>query len=209
MSKVLSQAGNSLADVYDVEGSVAGIDQLETRELPIVHEMGGTIFSERLAGRILRPTTGAILQNITFDVVVTDLPDGPFRILDVVVIANNAARTLQVVVSLRSLPIDGFGVVIAQEMPIFTFDSATDVESRVRIEDFGGAAANQRQLLGTPVAKPNLGIGDGQPLTVPELAFRGVTNGFGAGTVIISALIYIAFPSPRGLSSRGLPLPGW
>ena len=45
MVKILSQAGISLADLYNVEGSIAGIEQLDTRELPIVHEMSGTIFS--------------------------------------------------------------------------------------------------------------------------------------------------------------------
>ena len=46
---------------------------------------------------------------------------------------------------------------------------------------------------------------------INDIAFRGVTSAFGAGTVVLTALIHIAFTHLGGNvpSNFGLPVPGW
>lgn len=204
MTKILSRSGDSLADVYDVEGSVAGIEQLETRELPIVHEMGSTIFSERLAGDIRRMTTGAVIQGTAFDVVIANLPAGIWRILNVMVFADVAARVEHAAVLLRD-PTD------AREIALSVWDSTNNVESTCRIDDDGAGVANLEVLVSDPIQHPSLGIGTGQRegQQVNDIALRGKTLSFGAGDVTVVALIYIAHSHVGGISSRGLPIPGW
>lgn len=202
MVKILSQAGDSLADLYDVEGSVAGIDHLETHELPIVHEMGATVFSERLDGTIRRATTGAIAQNIGFDLVLTDLPDGHWRVLGAAIIVDVTGRINNANICLRDAD-------AGREIPLYVWHTTNDVESQIRIVENGAAVAAMHLLVPNPLQTPNLGIGVGARQTVNEITFRGLTTGFGAGTVTASALIYIGFTHRAEISSRGVPLPGW
>ena len=206
MVKILSQSGDSLADVYDVRGSVAGIDQLETNELPIVHEMGATVFSERLSGAIRRAASGTLGDSDVFDIRLADLPAGPWRVLGVQVFANATARMGNVMV--------GFSDAAAadREIPFFIWDSTNDVESNTRTLDNGGAVANFEALIPTQGTQtPTLGVGGGQPQTVGDIVFRGAALAFGAGTVIAHALIYIGLSQVGGgsVSNRGLPVPGW
>ena len=208
MTKILSQAGNSLADIYDVEGSIAGIEQLETQELPIVHEMAATIFSERLAGEIVRLDTGALAQNVAWDVILTSPPVGIYRVLGMIVLVDVVARVLLAQTSLRD---PGTG----REVPFFVWDTngAGDFESTVRIVDNGQSVANVTMLRGTTGPDlPTVGIAEGQPRRVgEEIVFRGQTRGFGAGTVTTTALVYLASGevAQGALSSRGLPVPSW
>jgi len=203
MVKVLSQAGISLADTYDVEGSIAGIEQLQSEDVQLVHEMGGTIFSERLSGTVRRRTTGAVLQSTAWDQLITDLPVVPFRIAAVAVIADVSGRTSIASIAVRD-PISG------REVPIWLWDTTTDLFNDIRIDDDGAGAANIQYLLPTNrTFYPLTGIGTGQPQSVPDLAFRGSTTGFGAGDVTHTALIYIEFAAIGGISSQGLPVPGW
>ena len=202
MAKVLSRSGASLADVYDVEGSIAGIEQLETGELPIVHEMGGTVFSERLSANIRRNQAVALLQNVSFDITFVDFAEGISRILGVTVLASVVARVGRCQLSLRD-PISG------REIPFFIWDSLNNSESLIRIVENGGAAASQLALIGL-FQTPNLQVGTGQPLRVgTEIVMRGNTLGFGAGAVTITGLVYIAFSQITGISSIGLPVPAW
>lgn len=203
MVKILSQAGNSLADIYDAKGSVAGIEQLETRELPIVHEMGSTIFSERFSTFIRSISSGAIAQGTAWNAVITDLPNNAFRIFGIRIFISTTAR-----VTLASLAIqqdDG------REIPIWTWDDATDIELRARFSDDGAAAGTTQFLQPSPgnVMLPHMMAGNDQPQAIPNLAFRGLTSAFGAGTVTSVALIDIGFGQIGGISSRGLPLPSW
>jgi len=204
MVKILSQSGNSLADMYDVAGSIAGIEQLESRELPIMHEMGGTLFSERFSSTIRRATTGALLQSVTWDLLITDLPPAISRILGVAVFANVAARTTHAQVSVRD-PVAG------RELPIWAWNTAIDAESNIRMQDNGAAVTTFAFLRTVDQLEnsPNMLTGSDQPQGVPDIAFRGITAAFGAGTVIVTAIVHVAFAQVGGISSRGLPVPGW
>jgi len=203
MGKVLSQAGTSLADVYEVEGSIIGVEEIQSREVFLTHDMGSTISSERLIGFIERVDTGALAQATGFDVTLV-APIGIYRVMAIEVHADTTARTDRVQVSLRD-PTTG------REQPIFIWDTNNDVTSVIRMVDDGAAAANLFSLLQTrPQVMPVLGIGVGQRLRVgEEIVFRGSTTGFGAGDVTITALIYVATTVVAGVGSRGLPIPGW
>ena len=203
MSKILSQSGNSLADIYNVEGSIAGIETLETRELPIVHELGATVFAERFAGRIRRLSSGAINQSSNFDVTLTAPSPGPFRVLGMSVLANQAARVTKVMVAMQDAE-------AGRELPVLLWDINADAERAVRIVDDGGGAATLVALIPSVTPQvPTLGFGSDQLRQVGNLVMRGSTEAFGAGDVTILALLYLGFTERRGLSSRGLPVPSW
>jgi len=204
MPKVLAKAGVSLADIYDVEGSIAGVSQLISRDVSLLHEMGATIFSERLIGEISRQETGDILQNVTWNLTVLVPPAGIYRVVGVQVLADTAARVSIAQVSLRSLG-------ATREIPIFVWDQANDPSSGIRIVDDGAATATMQALIQTsPVTMPSLGIGRGQASSVgDQIVFRGLTLGFGAGTVEAVALVYLASSRTTSISSVGLPIPAW
>ena len=207
MPKVLSQAGITLSDVYDVEGSVVGIEQLVAQEVRLEHEMGGTIFSERLSAAIRRQTTGAITQSTPFDLFMLNLPQGIYRILGVKVTADVVARVANVNLSVVGISATG---ALGQEMPFFVWDSGVDSEITLRTTDLGPAAANFVGLVTDRVQTPTIGVGDGQPQRVgPQIAMRGNSAAFGAGNVVVTAQVLIAFSQIEGISSIGLPIPGW
>lgn len=208
MGKILSRSGESLADLYDVEGSIAGIDQLETRELPIVHEMGNTLFSERLRTRVFRVTTGAILQDVSFRIELDTLPETPCRLLGLQVISDNKARILRCAVYLTdpSLP---------QDFPVWVLSGATPTGESLVMEDAGTSATFD---LLEPIAPNNQfpsftggrEQGGGTDTMVSQLTLQGRSTGFGAGSVVITALALLAFPARDvNISSRGLPIPSW
>lgn len=202
MSEIQSQAGISLADVYDVDGSVARLQQLETREVTLTHEMGATIFSERLSGAIRRANTGDILQSVSWNIVLTDLPGSLTRIFGVQVFTDNSGRVNDATVSIRDGP-------AGREIPIFAWDlNFTNVVSR--IEDDGGGVATLRTLInaisGNP---PNMLIHSEQRQPIDQIAFRGSSTAFGAGTVNVTMVLYIGFTHVGDISSFGLPIPGW
>lgn len=203
MPKVLSQAGNSLADTYDVEGSIAGIENIETRDLPIVHEMGGTVFSERWSTTVRRAATGNIAASAVIGIVLTDLPNTPTRILGISAISDDASRLAALAVLARD-PIAG------REFPLWIHETAT--ADNVRMVD-DGSAVTQFDLLRPRTAhtiNPSFTGGFEQPQIVNEIAIRGAATAFGAGTVFVRVFIYIAFAETgRVPSSRGLPIPSW
>lgn len=200
MPKVLSRSGTSLADVYDVEGSIAGVEQLLTADVQVVHEMGATIMSERLRTQILRLTSGAIAQNTDIDAVFTAMPGAPARILAVAVIVDTSARLSRLAVHARD-PDAG------QEIPLWVFAGGTD--HTIRIADDGGAAADVTLLTPDNYNAPNLLGGNLHVPSAHEFSMRGRTSGFGAGTVEATALVQVAFAEVGGVNSKGLPLPGW
>lgn len=203
MVKILSQAGNSLADVYDAEGSIAGIDDLETRELGIIHEMGATVFSERYNTDIRRAPTGVLLQTITWEVFITGLPSVPTRLLGVAVFADTIARVASAAVFARE-PDRG------REIPLWVWDGTNSIS--IAFDDEGTGAV--REIL-VPLTGLNMipamvgGNGQPQPQMVSDIVFRGLTTTFGAGNVALTALVWTANAQLGGISSRGLPIPGW
>ena len=203
MPKVLAQAGTSLADVYDVEGSVAGVEQLLSQEVNLVHEMGGTIFSERFSTFIRRTQTAATLQSVDIDEVITGLPNPYWRVLGVVVLVDVTGRLTRMCVNIRD-PVVGTG----REIPVWIWDAANS--NAVRIDEEGTVLVREAltPVPGTTLV-PSMGVGDLQPQGTTELSLRGRTSAFGAGTVTITALIQIGFAQVGGISSKGLPLPGW
>jgi len=202
MVKVLSQSGISLADVYDVVGSVAGIEQLESTEVSLVHEMGSTIFSERYVTSFRRMSTGDILQSVVFDVLIDNLPITPVRLLGVSVITDDVARVNHVVLSVR----EGS----TQDIPIWTWDVGNSERGRVLDNGVVSTFDVLRPSQGT-VMVPNLigASGQGPFPMVDGLSLRGSSAAFGAGTVEVIAILHVAFVFQAGLSSSGLPLPGW
>lgn len=202
MVKILSQAGQSLADMYDVQGSVAGIDQLRSEEVSLVHEVGSTIFAERLGGQVRRAQTAGINQNAAFDLTIADLPNVAFRILDVLLLTDVASRLDFACISLIDVP-------NGREVPVWVWDDANDQEAQVRIDENGAGAATRFYHVANPTLLPTMGFGSDQPLAVGTMVCRGATNGFGAGTVTMTALVYVAFAEIGGISSYGVPIPGW
>jgi len=207
LSKVLSQAGHSLADIYDVAGSIAGIDVLETRELPIVHEMGSTVFSERFSERIFRVESAALAQNTVIDLILTGLPTNIFRILSVIVIVDVTSRIANCAVSLANSGV----ATTRQEIPIWAWDAVN--ESTLRFIENNSTSNNiclnsDAQYDRLPV----VGAGSNQARDIQDIRdirCRGTTSAFGAGTVTVILNVLIAFSERGGLSSYGLPIPGW
>jgi len=205
--KSLSQAGISLSDVYDIEGSIVGVEQLLAEDVTLNHEMGGTIFSERLSGAIRRQTTGAITQTTSFDLFMLSLPAGIYRIIGAKVTADVAGRVANVNLSVVNVSATG---ALGQEMPFFVWDEAVDAEVTLRTTDLGPAAANFIGLVTDRVQTPLIGISTGQPQVVgSQIAMRGNSATFGAGNVVITAQVLVAFSQISGISSIGLPIPGW
>ncbi len=202
MTKVLSQAGISLADVYDIEGSIVGIDQLESREVHLAHEMGATIFSERLSQRTFRAQTGAIAQSTGFDVGISGLPNIPTRVLALIVTVDTTSRLANCAVSLGNEE----GVV--QEIPIWAWDGTN--ESTLRFLD-AGVLGSDIALVSDPAFDrlPTLLMGTDQPRSMGTMVMRGTTSAFGAGDVTITLIAMVAFSEIGGISSYGLPIPSW
>lgn len=200
-TKILGQAGVSLADQYDVRGSIAGVEVLDSEEVKTVHEMGGTLFSERVSGSVNNITTGAILQNIQFDIGLSF--SQLTRILGIQVVTTSNTRLSRVQVSISSPP-----AFDNTDMPVWVWDLADGARS---INVLIGGALQVLNLLVPPLAPllPNFLTGQDSPRGVFTLNMRGLTTGFGAGNVTTQMLVYAAFPQAAGLSSFGLPVPSW
>ncbi len=202
-NRILGQSGISLADSYDVGGSKVLIEELESDGVKTVHEMGGTMVSERMSGQIRRATTGAIAQNIVISDVL-NLPATFSRIMAIQVITDTVSRLARVSVSIRSSPA---GVV--QEEPIWIWNGA-DSQS---VDMFDNGTLSIFSVLEpkpeTMARFPITAIGTHAAQNAGQLAFRGLTTGFGAGTVFATLIVYSAFTELRGVSSYGLPMPSW
>lgn len=203
MVKILSQTGISLADIYDIEGSIVGVEQLEAGEVHTVHEMGATVFSERFGQALIRATSGALAQNTTWDVILTPDVSSFWRVQQVMVLSDQPTRITNCVVSIRD---PGAG----REMPVWIWDSNfADPSIGVRLQEDGGAVGATNAFLNGQTYLPAMGTNPDQPQSIPEIAFRGLTNGFGAGTATQIVVIVLAFAEVQGISSRGLPIPSW
>lgn len=201
MPKVLSKSGDSLADVYDVKGSIAGIDELLSADVNLIHEMGATLFSERLAARIIRVTAGAIAQSVSFASTFTVLENS--RILGAQIIVTDSARLSRVQLSITSPP-----NINDQDIPIVAWE-AGDPTVFMSLLDAGVGSTFEglSSLISNNV--PSLLVGSESESPVNLLTIRGIANAFGAGTVTAIGIVHLGFSQPGGLSNRGLPLPSW
>jgi hypothetical protein len=202
--KILSQSGISLADAYEVTGSNVGAQFLDADTIKTVHEMGSTLSSERMSSSIGRRSTGALAQNISWDITIDDLPTTPTRISNLaVVMTTNRLLTCSVAVQ---CPREG------REVPIFVWDTSIDDKPIIRFVDNGGAVGGVYYLRPkTPMLVPGMLLGTDQRLSVPNLVFRGSTSGFGAGTVTATLVFQHTFigSGVTGAKTFGLPIPSW
>lgn len=203
MGKIQSRVGVSLSSLYDVRGSIAGLEELRQTEVAVVHEIGATAFSERL-GATIRRRAATFAQSATVGEVLDDLPATPYMIHSVQVMEDVGNRVGRLCVVARD-PIGG------REVPLWVWDETSVRE--MRIVDDGGAAGVERFLVPDAnfVNYPVLMVGDGQPHTqiVNEIAMRGSTTAFGAGNVVLTLLVRISFAALGDLNSYGIPIPGW
>jgi len=205
--KPLSDAGSSIAESYDVEGSSIAIENIDARDIGLVHEMGGTIFSERVHGAIQLFQTAALLQTVTFDVEV--LIPRISRILNWGVIIDTAGRCLNAQMSVGDVE-----ATLPVELPFFTWDSVIDSERTIR-HQAGGGRTNVTWLApstppNTPSALLTFGVDQPDDLTATHrISLRGTTATFGAGTIVVTGMIYHALSAVVRPSSRGMPLPSW
>jgi len=208
-AKILGEAGKSLADIYDVEGSVVDVDEVDASIVQGVHDLGPTIASERMGSSIIILRTGDELQTVNFNVVtpLTDMP-GITRILGATIMADGD-RVLTCGLWLLDQAVNA-------ESLLWAWDGTLDdVLPAFRVNVLGTIAA--RTIL-RPVtnmaALPGIAFGPGQRAQMPAFALRGTTTTFGAGTVEIAAHIQIANSDITGTgtgapSSIGLPVPSW
>ena len=199
---VQSQAGVSLSDVYDVKGGQAPIERLLTTEVPVVHEMGETIFSERCS-QFIRESQQTVSQSTVINIVMDDLPGGISRISGVSVNVDTATASDfdRMAVSLE----DTTG---GRAIPIWVYDEVNIDEIRIL---FDGTVGGDSYLRPRPewTTVPNLITSPEQPQTVANIACRGLTSGYGAGTRTIKLRVFLTFAAIGGISSRGLPIPSW
>lgn len=207
--KILSQAGTSLADVYDIEGSVVGLEALDVEEVKAVHDLGPQIHSERLRSVVVLMSSTAVGQNTGWDIGTGQLPDSVNRIIGTTVIPLTAARVANAQLSIRNFD-------TGRETPIWNWDTGNDIESPIRWsnEGAGAIAVNVLRTVGAYWQLPTLCTRMEDQSSMPNLIFRGLTSGFGAGTVEVLALITLcrpdrATPMPGDPRSHGLPIPSW
>ena len=200
MSRILSQAGISLADMYQVDGSIAGIDELNTRELGIVHEMGATIFSERFRQTIRRRVSAATAQNTNIVLSIADLPEGINRILGVQVFADDGARITDCAVSINETP-------ILQDFPIWVWDNGNI--RQFQLQDAGATGTFELLIPEPGIVMPAFGTSGQAPIEMSTIHLRALTSGFGAGTVVLTLLVHLAFTFTGGVSARGAAVPSW
>ncbi len=164
--------------------------------------MGATVFSERFSTRIIRATTGALLQNVGIGVVIPNTGDTVARILGIAVITDDFTRLTRVNVTVQE------PTAPAQEFPVWVWDQTNALS--LSIQDAGVTAVHNVLVGSHPLQMlPTFMSGTGQREMVDQVIMRGLTAGFGAGNVTVTALIYVAFSELGGLSSRGLPIPSW
>jgi len=197
MTKIQSRSGSSLAGVYDVKGGIAGLDELRQTEVGVVHEMGGTIFSERFQQTIRLQQTVDNQSTITA-LFMTDLPAAPWMLHGVSVLTTDDLRLVTVAVNARD-PIS------PREIPLWVWGGGNE---NVFI-DFGSGTVSSTFL--TPVfdGLPRLMSSSQSRQFVSDLVLRLQTTAFGAGTVTTTMLAHISLTHTGDQSNRGLPIPSW
>ncbi len=209
MSKILSQAGSSLADTWQVEGSVAGVENLESKDVSLFEEMGGRVHSERIQSFFIELDSGAVAQSTAFNITAGGIPDSINRVLGIWGIATNSARVDNWTLYQAAQDAAGQG-----EIPMYHWDNADDSTGGIRWSDHGNAAASFVLLKSLSIWGPSLLTRTGVENDLPDLILRGITSAFGAGTVQLRVLVHLCRPDPGNPapgqpSSHGLPIPSW
>lgn len=206
--KVQTRSGSSIADTYDVVGSIAGVEELDQDSVKTVHEMGQVISSERMGVSVLRADSGAVLQTIVFSASIfgAAMPPQIFRLINLQVFTTGAvARILNVAINARNP-----NAATIQEVPIWTWDGGA--AETVRMVDAGAGSAEVELLIPTAATLrlPLFMSGRAQPNEFSELVMRGTTATFGAGTILIAMLAQFAHTDAALIGgSVGLPVPSW
>lgn len=213
MPKIQTRAGESLADQYDTPGSVAGVEELLSRDVGLFHEMGNVLLSERMQSEILEITGAAMGASVSFDWVTEvsrPLPKTPTRIFQIAIVASRAATIARAALYISDPGPQFDGTSTAREIPIFAFDYALDVETPIQFEDGGDAEATWYLLRSPTPMLQQLLVRIGALHTMPDIVLRGETLGSFSGVVYVRALILLASPSggPQG-ATVGLPIPSW
>lgn len=207
MSFIQARIGSSLAALYDVRGSIAGLEELRQEEIAVVHDMAVTAASERMSAGFRVQDSAPTNQNSVVTSLITGMPSGIFRIEEIAVYSSDPATDYsEVCVSLRFDQEPGTN---DQEIPVWVWGGSA---INARFVDGGvNAVRNLFRPLPEFHAAPHLMVGLGQPQQVSEIVLRGLTSGFGAGTTIITLTAKLSFFDPGGLnrSVRGLPVPSW
>jgi len=202
MSRILTKSGASLADVYDVEGSVAGIEELNSESVFLTHEMGATILSERLVSETTIFQTGDLLQTVDFEVFEPQ-PLVHSKIVALTVMTNQASRIGTICVGFTD------SVVGLNTNPIYSFETGkgSDFTRVIRTRVDGNLVDIGELVPSNPAIVPVFQCG--AAVDVQRLAAIGKTLTFGAGTIQLTIMVTRVFPRLGGVSSRGLPVPSW
>lgn len=204
-----ADVGSSLATIYDTVGQQSGGPQaqLETDRILLVHEMGHVIASELFALEVRRLTV-TTQQSLSFNAVIDDLPNGPFRILGFRTwVDAGVAADLNAVAVLQRNPDSG------REVPLWVWNGGTYINVRA---DTGVGVGTVAYLCPT-AADSRLNdswlqsMGSSAPRgRVSALALRGTTAAYGAGDRTFTTDVLIAFMLPQvGTVQYGLPIPSW
>ena len=200
MVKILSQGGRSLADMYQVVGSIAGIDQLETREVVLVHEMSAVLFSERFRTTIRRVNALGMLQNVFTDLEINNLPAAITRLLAIQVVSDDATRISHMACSVHDPANEA-------DFPVWVWDGTSVVG---RFEDFGTLTTFDILQPAASTFLPTFAGGQDQsPDQVQDFHATVRTTGFGAGTVDIRVFLFLGFTFTGGVSGYGARVPSW
>lgn len=208
--KILGRSGESLADSYDVEGSIVKYGELDTETVQAVHEIGAVQFSERLVGMIIEgSSTVSASGNFQASLggAIANVP--MVRIIALQVLVDTAGRIAHAAVNLRGdiRPAAG-GPSVAQSIPVWVFDG-TNTDTVRCMSDDTLADQNSLRPLSNYTQLPTALIGPTQQIAVDRVHCNGSASAFGAGTVTVTVRAYILFSESQGLSSRGVPIPSW
>ena len=206
MAKARGQSGFSIADTYEVPGGVFKIGDIDDSQVSLTHDLASTVFAERFQTEMRTSKTGALSQDSSWGTTISDLPPVPTRLLGVVVHADVAARVKRASILIMD---SDTGV----EIPIFFWDTATDIETEVRMSDYGGVGVQEvlqptQTFFGIPTPTFVGGSLQVDPVC-RNLVFRGTTASFGAGTVECIATFYLAHSQVTKSTAKGLPIPSW
>ena len=206
MAKARGQSGYSIADTYEVPGGVFKLGEIDDSQVSLTHDLATTIFAERFQTEIKASTTGAIAAGVSWGTTISDLPGVPTRLLGLCVHADTAARITRAAVLIQDADT---GV----EIPIFFWDTTTDIETQVRMSDAGGVGVQEvlqptQAYFGIPMPTFVGGSLQVDPVC-RNLIFRGTAAGFGAGTVECILTMYLAHSQVTKSTAKGLPIPSW